>query len=177
MGKKENPQDLQAYVTLLVEHQDRLRAYIYTLLPGSQEVSDVLQNTNAVLWQKRQKFEHGTNFLAWAFNIARYQVKHQHGRNKRDGKLVFSDQLLEHIADSAPTESPRNRLLDALERCMAKLSGDQQKIVQARYTHGQSLEQHAENLGCTAGSLRTSLHRLRDSLKLCVENTLTKQSK
>jgi RNA polymerase sigma-70 factor (ECF subfamily) len=177
MDKKENPEELQVYVALLVEHQDRLRAYIYTLLPGSQDVSDVLQNTNAVLWQKRKQFTHGTNFLAWAFNIARFQVKHQHGRNKRDGRLVFSDQLLEHIADTAPTDNPRNRLLDALERCMAKLSGDQQKIVQARYTYGESLEQHAENLGCTAGSLRTSLHRIRDSLKRCVENTQTEQSR
>ncbi len=109
MGKKENPEDLQAYVALLVEHQDRLRAYIYTLLPGSQDVGDVLQNTNAVLWQKREKFEHGTNFLAWAFNIARYQVKHQHGRNKRDGKLVFSDQLLEHIADTATVNGETDR--------------------------------------------------------------------
>ncbi len=177
MGKKENPDDLQAYVNLLVEHQDRLRAYIYTLIPGSQYVGDVLQNTNAVLWQKRKQFEHGTNFLAWAFNIARYQVKHQHGRDKRDGRLVFSDQLLERIGESAPTESPRNRLLDALDLCMAKLSGDQQKIVHARYTHGKSLEQYAKELGRTAGSLRTSLHRIRDALKICVENTISEQSK
>lgn len=172
MGKKKNPEDLQVYVTLLVEHQDRLHAYIYTLLPGSPDVGDVLQNTNAVLWQKRKQFKLGTNFLAWAFNIARYQVKHQHGRNKRDGKLVFSDQLLERIADSAPSDSPKNRLLDALERCMTKLSSDQRKTVRARYTQGQSLEQHATNLGCSAGSLRISLHRIRDSLKLCVEKNL-----
>ncbi len=50
-------------------------------------VDDVLQNTNVVLWTKRNEFKHGTNFLAWAFNIARYQVKHQHGRNKRDGTV------------------------------------------------------------------------------------------
>jgi len=173
MAKKKNPEDLQVYVTLLVEHQDRLRAYIYTLLPGSPDVGDVLQNTNAVLWQKQNQFKLGTNFLAWAFNIARYQVKHQHGRNKRDGKLVFSDHLLERIADSAPTDSPKSRLLDALECCMAKLSSDQRKTVLARYTHGQSLEQHATDLGCSAGSLRTSLHRIRNSLKLCVENTLS----
>ena len=177
MGKKEHPDSLQAYVTLLVEHQDRLRAYIYTLLPGSQDVSDVLQNTNAVLWQKREKFEHGTNFLAWAFNIARYQVKHQHGRNKRDGKLVFSDELLDHIATSTPTDNPRNRLLDALDGCMGRLGDSQRKIVLARYTRGQSLEQHAEALGCSAGSLRTSLHRIRESLKKCVETTLSTRPK
>jgi RNA polymerase sigma-70 factor (ECF subfamily) len=177
MGRKENPQDLQNYVTLLVEHQDRLRAFIYSLLPGCQDVGDVLQNTNAVLWQKRRRYEHGTNFLAWAFSIARYQVKHHHGRIKRDGKIVFSDQVIERIANSAPTNNRQSRLLDALEQCMSKLSDDQRKIVQARYTAGQSLEQLAKNLGRSAGSLRISLYRLRDNLKYCVENTMMDQSK
>ncbi|MBT8036428.1 MAG: sigma-70 family RNA polymerase sigma factor [Verrucomicrobiae bacterium] len=175
--KKENSEKLNTYVALLVEHQDRLRAYIYTQLPGSSNVSDVLQNTNAVLWQKREKFKPGTNFLAWAFQIARFQIKQQHGRNKRDGKLVFSDELLEHIAESSPTDSPQNRLLEALEGCMAKLTGSQRKIILARYTRGQSLEQLAQTRGCTAGSLRISLHRLRESLRKCVENSLSDPSR
>jgi DNA-directed RNA polymerase specialized sigma24 family protein len=69
MAEKDNPEELQAYVTLMTKHQSRLRVFIRSLLPGSPDVEDVLQNTNVVLWQKRTEFEHGRNFLAWADRI------------------------------------------------------------------------------------------------------------
>ena len=177
MGEKDKPEELQAYVALMTKHQGRLRVFIRSLLPGSPDVDDVLQNTNVVLWTKRSEFTHGTNFLAWAFKITRLQVLSQHKRNKRDGKLVFSDQFLEYVAESAPADRPYNRILTALESCLSRLSPSQREIVDARYERGQSLEQHAETVGCSAGSLRTSLHRIRESLKGCIQNTLTEESK
>ncbi len=177
MGEKNKPEELQAYVTLMTSNQGRLRVFIRSLLPGSPDVDDVLQNTNIVLWTKRGEFKHGTNFLAWAFKITRLQVMSQHKRNKRDGKLVFSDRFLEYLVESAPTNRPYNRILDALDRCLARLSPSQRNIVNARYERGQSLEQHAEKTGRSAGSLRIKLHRIRESLKGCIKNTLSEESK
>ena len=177
MAEKDKPNELQAYVTLMTRHQGRLRVFIRSLLPGSPDVEDVLQNTNVVLWQKRTEFEHGTNFLAWAFRITRYQVMSQHSRNKRDGKLVFSDKFLEHYAETTDTDRSHNQILNALDQCLGKLSPTQRKIVDARYETGQTIEQLASDNQCTAGSLRTSLHRIRESLKNCVKNTLSDQQK
>ncbi len=55
---------------------------------------------------------------------------------------------------------------------MEKLTEKQRQIVNARYTPDKSLEQHAENTGATAGSLRISLYRIRAILRQCVENGL-----
>lgn len=175
--KHAQPADLQAFVNLMISHQTNLRAFIYTQLAGSADVDDVLQNTNAVLWQKRVKFEEGTNFLAWAFKIARYQVLHQRGRHKRDGRLVFSDKLVDMIADTAPTDSSFDRRLSALEGCMDKLEDSQRELITERYTPGHTLEDYAQDVGRSAGSLRIALHRIRDLLKLCVEKTLAAESR
>ncbi|MFM1560763.1 MAG: hypothetical protein ACKJSK_15730 [Roseibacillus sp.] len=51
--KKEDPGELQAYVKLMTEHQGNLRAFIVSLMPGSPDVGDVLQESNAALWEKR----------------------------------------------------------------------------------------------------------------------------
>lgn len=158
----------------MIAHQDRLRAFIYSLMPGSPHVGDVLQNTNAVLWQKRERFDIDTNFTAWAFRIARYQTMHQLDRDKRDGRLVFSDELLETIA--APEDQPHNHLLSALEGCLEKLNDHQRSLIRARYSPGQTLENHAETLGRSPGSLRIALHRIRDLLKTCVEDRLATDS-
>jgi len=169
---EDDVQAYQAYVAHLVSHQDDLRAFIHSLLPNSPVADDVLQNTNVVLWKKRNRFKEGTNFHAWAFKIARIQVQHQYDRAKRETRLVFSESLLEHIASSAKTNASRERNLAILEGCMEKLTEKQRQIVNARYTPDKSLEQHAENTGATAGSLRISLYRIRAILRQCVENGL-----
>lgn len=162
---------LQAYVQLLTEHQGNLRAFIVSLMPGSPDVKDVLQETNTVLWQKRHSFELGTNFMAWAFTIARYEVRRQHDRNRRAGRIVFSDGVLD-VLYKANEEAD----LGALESCMRKLSVSQRDIIRERYTPGHSLEQLAGRTGRSAGSLRIALHRIRDTLKNCVTQTVADRS-
>lgn len=168
-----NPEPMQAYVKLMTEHQGNLRALIVTLMPGSPDVADVLQETNLALWQKRDRFEIGTNFLAWAFKFARIEVMHQRDRNKRSGRLRFSKELVEVLADSAaPADESDEELMAALDNCLEKLSDRQREIVVNRYTPGKSLEQFAATSGSTAGSLRIALHRIRAELKQCVEERI-----
>ena len=168
--------DLQAYVKLMTEHQGNLRAFIVSLMPGSPDIADVLQETNAALWQKRGKFDSGTNFTAWAFQIARYEVYRQRDRTKRLGRLGFSDKIMEMIAEMDPPEEPENELLVALEGCLGKLTDTQRELVYQRYTPGNSLEQHASETGRSAGSLRIALLRIREMLKSCVEKTLAEST-
>lgn len=171
----EDPADLQAYVKLLTENQWAIRCFIVSLMPGSPDVGDVLQETNLVLWRKRKRFELGTNFLAWASRIARYEVMHYRDRVKRTKGVPFSDELIGVLADAAPAGASgqsHEALLAALDRCLEKLSDKQRELIAQRYTPGNTLEDHAMKIGTTAGSLRVALHRVRQTLKRCVENTL-----
>ena len=173
----ESPKDrLQTYVKLLTEHQGNLRAFIVSLMPGSPDVADVLQETNCALWQKRDRFELGTNFLAWAFQIARYEVCRQRDRARRLGRIGFSDKLVDLLANmDAPGES-EDELLVALDTCLEKLTDTQREIVYHRYTPGHSLEQHASESGRSAGSLRIALLRIREMLRDCIDNTLAHET-
>jgi RNA polymerase sigma-70 factor (ECF subfamily) len=165
-------EEYDAYVKDLVSHQGDLRAFIYAFLPNSPVADDVLQNTNMVLWKKRNAFKQGTNFHAWSFKIARIQVQHQYDRAKRETRLVFSESILDHIADAASEIQPREQELATLEHCMKKLNDKQRSIIDARYKPGQSLEQHGLKTRATPGSLRISLYRIRATLRRCIEATL-----
>ncbi|MCH7224795.1 sigma-70 family RNA polymerase sigma factor [Haloferula sp. A504] len=170
--KQNEGNELQTYVTLMTGHQANLRAFIVSLMPGSQDVDDVLQNTNAVLWQKRARFQHGTNFTAWAFKIARYEVLAYRNRIKRDGLIVFTDRLVEALAEMGPFEQTNEEVLAALDGCLERLSDNQRNLVKARYTPGRSLEQHAATVDKSPGSLRIALLRIRAILRDCVETKL-----
>lgn len=165
----ESPNQLQVYVKLLTLHQGDLRAYIVSLMPGSPDVGDVLQETNLVLWNKREEFEIGSNFIAWSFTIARFQVLQHRRRTKQDGRVEFSDKLIGLLAEMDPPSVSHEAYLQALDRCMEKLDPKQRSLITCRYTPGRSLQKLADADGVSAGSLRISLMRIRSALKRCIE--------
>ena len=166
---------LQEFVAQLTKSQGRIRAFIVTLMPGSPDVGDVLQETNLVLWKSRERFKLGTNFYAWAFKIARLEVLHYRGRMKRakrnDG-ILLSEELVDLIVEEVPESGDSEAYLNALENCKSKLSKEQRELLDIRYHSGRSLEQFAQETGRKASVLRVSLLRIRAALRLCIEQSL-----
>lgn len=176
-GPSEDQGDgLQAYVSLIAQHQWALRGFILSLMPGSSDVDDVLQETNIVLWEKRKRFEPDSNFLAWATTIARFQVMRYRGIAKRTRTLPFSDEFLHDLAEKMAPDDSKRPLLNALDKCIEKLSDKQRELLTVRYTRGKSVKEHAELIGTSAQSLRVTLHRIRRSLRDCIDNSLAQQS-
>lgn len=169
---RDDGQQLQEFVQHLTANQTRIHAFIVTLMPGSPDVGDVLQETNLTLWQSRSRFRPGSNFLAWAFSIARFQVLTQNKRDKRHKHVHLSSQLLDLLADEVPTERDHQAYLRALESCKAKLTETQRELIDARYQPGHSLESLAQQTGRKASALRVALMRIRLALRECIEQSI-----
>jgi len=163
---------LQEFVTELTASQGRIRAFIISLMPGSPDVADVVQETNLTLWKSRERYRPGSNFIAWAFTIARLEVLHARARSKRHGHGLLSDHLLNKLAEEITTMINEEDYLQALEACMAKLTRNQRELIEARYLPEHSLEMHAQITGRKASALRVALLRIRSALRECVENSL-----
>src|SRR5688572_23735554 len=99
---KENPNsedaDSQEFVRELTNHQSSMLAYVRSLAPGNSGARDLLQEVNITLWQKREAFELGTNFKAWAFQTIRYHILNHRRRLISQGWLIFDDDLIERMA-------------------------------------------------------------------------------
>jgi RNA polymerase sigma-70 factor (ECF subfamily) len=90
----------ETLVQLMTEHQGRLYAYILSLLGNPDQANDVLQDTNVVLWRSIGEFRVGSNFKAWAFRIAHFQVMACRQRQIRE-RLFFDDDLLSTLSLAA----------------------------------------------------------------------------
>ena len=162
------------FVTLLTKHQPDLWSYIITLMPGDADTADVLQKTNLVLWTKQQQFESGTNFRAWAFAVARFEVLAHLKKNKREGIVLLDDELLDRIAHEAPDAlAPSELRLAALERCLNKVRPQDRALLEHRYRSNLGLDEFASRVGRSVSALSVTLHRLRVSLRKCVRDQLT----
>lgn len=156
----------------LVNHQSQLYAYILSLVLNRDLARDLLQQTIVVLLEKEQEFEPGTNFGAWAFRVAFYEVLTDHRKRKRD-KHLFSEQLVALIAEDAEDISGEaESRLDALRQCLGKLTEAQRELVSERYSPGGSVKEIAERNHKKPGAVSVELHRIRNALADCINHRL-----
>ncbi|BCX47455.1 DNA-directed RNA polymerase sigma-70 factor [Haloferula helveola] len=176
----DDPGDVQ-FVQLLTEHQNIIRSFIISLLPGAPGVDDVIQNTNAVLWRKRADFTHGTNFRAWAFSIARFQTMAYLKQLKRRRWVTLDPDVAIKIADDieARPETPEDQecRLEALDDCLGKLRPKDRELLVQRYWHRTRLQDFAVTSQRSVQALKVTLFRLRAGLKRCIEESVADPSK
>ena len=164
-------------VQLIATGQRRLHAFLWSLLGRPTDVDDVLQEVNVVLWRKRETFRPGSDFFAWAFEIARLQVLAHRGRKSRRGEL-FDAALIAEIAEAAESESAQyNQREAALQNCLQKLPTAQRELITRRYQPGISVNRLAAELGKSAKAVSESMRRIRESLRQCIERTLAAESR
>lgn len=161
------------FVAQLTEHQLAIQLYVRSLLPGDHSASDVVQQANTKIWEKRADFQLGTNFKAWTFSIARYEVLNHRKRQARDARLVFSEELEQTMASEIANEDLEyQEKYDALRECLAKLRQQDRQLLLHRYSNRGTLAVFADEVGRSLGGLKVTLHRLRSALLLCMERRL-----
>lgn len=165
------PQEREAHiVALLTGIQTALLLYVRSLLPGDPGAKDVAQQANATLWQKRDDFALGTNFKAWAFSVARYEVLNYRKRQARDARLVFSEELEETFAEElSARDDGAEQQHQALKRCLEKLRPQDRELLMHRYAKAGTLSEFAAQAGRSVGGLKVTLHRLRNALLECMQ--------
>jgi len=160
------------FLRLFARSQRGLHAYILALVFDPNTAADLLQETNIVLWRKFEQYERGSNFFAWAREIARLSVlRHRRTNSRRIATL--DPHLLEELAERfSQWPEPTGRDQEALSGCLDKLKDTDRELIVARYRPGATVGGMAARLGRPENSVSQSLCRIRRVLAECVERTL-----
>lgn len=168
------PTDNEAeFVAMLTASQNAIALAVRALMPGERSADEVVQQTNAKLWQKRDEFEVGTNFRAWANAIARFEVLNFRKQQARDARITFSDELEQTIvAETAGIDDETANRQLALRDCLNQLKPKSREILLSRYTGEETLTQLAARVGRSVGGMKVTLSRLRTALSECIQRRL-----
>ena len=159
-------------VQQLIVCQDRLYAFILSLLADPVAAEDVLQETNLAATERLSETTNIEDFTAWLFGVARRQVQEYRRRQGRE-RLTFSDELLYLLADeAAATTADISLRQQALRGCLADLPSQQRELILRRYSPGASVQRLAAELQRTVGVVSQTLYRIRESLLRCIEGKL-----
>ena len=164
------------FVQLFTRSQRQIYLFILSLVPNPVDAEEILQETNLVIWRKVAQFEAGTNFLAWAYQIASLEVLKYRERKHRE-KLQFSDEFIERVAAetvgiSELLESRRQALL----MCIGKLRSADRELIEERYSVGENGRSVARKLGRPSNSVYQSLGRIRRTLMECISRRMAAES-
>jgi len=162
------PDHQQQVLQLFVRHQTRIKGFIVSLMGDFAAAEDVLQETFLVVQQKAAGFELNSNFVAWAFQIARFQVMKAQGQRRRAAER-FSDEALETLAASAPEQGLDESKLAVLPRCLDRLAPQARRLVDLFYEHEHKPQEIARMMGWTPPAVSVALSRARRFLRECVE--------
>ena len=157
------------FVQLLTKAQLGLLRYITTLVGDPEAASNILQNTNVLLWKKADEFELGTNFDAWATTIAYWQVR-AYGRDRKRDRHIFSEDLIVQLAEETGEPRDMEFTISLLRSCLQNLRGSNRELVNMRYNLGLSIQQLSSRLEKSPSAVKGALLRARRALRDCIES-------
>ena len=162
------PERNKELVGLLMKHQRRIFSYIYTMVPNREDSEDLLQETCLTICEKFTDFVEGTNFLAWACQIAFWKVRA--ARKKfATAKVVFNQELMDTVSDTmfemAKELDVRHESLNA---CLQKLNERDRTMIMTRYEPGCNAQTASDVCGRSIQATYKALSRIRKLLFDCV---------
>jgi RNA polymerase sigma-70 factor, ECF subfamily len=160
------------FLRLLLRHERQVYGYIRSLVTNPADAEDVLQETSAVLWTKFGQFRPGSDFVAWALQVAWREVQTFRRRQQRE-RLQFSDAVVESLAAMAQEECGRLSDMEAaLDHCMSKLRTEARDLLRRRYQREASVGELAQQMGRPVQTVYSMLKRIRRTVFECIQRTL-----
>jgi RNA polymerase sigma-70 factor (ECF subfamily) len=168
----------EQFVERFVRSQDRIYAYVATLLPNRADAEEVFQQTSLVLWKKWQQFDPSRDFLRWACGIARHEVQNFLRKQAPHGRVYLSEAVLAEVTEIRlglhDVLEARRR---ALHQCLDRLQQNSRELLERCYAGRDSIKTIAESLGQRPNALYMTLKRLRRALYECINRTLAAEGR
>jgi len=166
--------DSHAFETLMRRHTPRLTRFLRRFMRDSDDVEDVVQETFIRAYMAINRFRNDSAFSTWivriGINAAKngMAVRQRQGHNLRslgseddDGKTLVEAQI---DLDTPEARLETKEALALLEAALEALPEEQRMSFELRELGGLTYEEIAWQMHCPVGTVRSRIHRARDSL-------------
>lgn len=168
--------DAQAIDELLRKHSETAFRYALSLTKNLEEAADVVSETFIRVSRGIHRYQTRSSFTTWMFTILRRCFYDYCIKQKRLGQIYSLDTAQEQETGVVfkdlidRSESPyalavKADFSDEVRHLVAALPGKQRTVLQMHFDDHLSLKQISGILGIPEGTLRSRLHRARQSLR------------
>lgn len=164
------------FVELFTKSSRQVYAFIMSLLRRKDDTEEVYQEVSRTLWEKFDEFTPGSNFTAWACEVA-YRKTLEFRRQERRLPALFSDLFVETIEQAffGDIEQEPQRY-SAMQGCLEKLSERDRRLIARRYGGGIPPTQIAQEEKRSLSAIHKALSRIHQALHDCIQRSLRRES-
>ena len=165
--------DIRAFEPLVERHLDAIHAFVALKLPVPHLVDEITHEAFVFAFRGIAKFTPGTSFRGWLRAIAANKVRAEIERYYREerNRLAYAERR--GIEDALQETAPQNsREVEALNDCLKDVPANLRALLNLKYHDESSSEEIARSLERSVAWVRTTLCRVRQQLRECVERKL-----
>ena len=154
--------DQRAFDRLVLEHQERIRGFIYRATRDIDDTNDLAQEVFIKVYRNLHRFRGESEFSTWLYRIAS-NVLNTHFRKRR-----FRDWIPLSEREDIPAESPdgeQKEQFEELLKQLTKLSNQERQVVILRGLQELSVADTAGILNTTESVVKVAYHTARKKLR------------
>ncbi|MGD8400786.1 MAG: sigma-70 family RNA polymerase sigma factor [Bacillota bacterium] len=170
------PDQTAVFELMVKTYEKSLFQFAFRLCGNHHEAQDLLQESLYRAYKSFGRFEAGTAFDRWLYQIIHNLFIDHYRKKKRRPLLTSIDEPLQHLESEKPLELPdwttnpenevvRKELGRQIQKGLAELSPEYRAAVILCDIQGLSYEEIAQVLNCSIGTVRSRIHRGRKALR------------
>jgi RNA polymerase sigma-70 factor, ECF subfamily len=172
--RKAQAGDLESFAKLVALHQKSVRACVAVRVNSPHDADDIAQEVFLTAHRRLNELDGSQSLGPWLRTVAFFILKNHQRKLQRSPNSTVEEIAL--LADDAliqdePDDRDEARMA-AMQLCLGKLEAPARDLIRLRYEEDLSLQEIGMRLNRKHSALTMALHRLRQSLRDCVEAQL-----
>ncbi len=156
-----------------IKAQPILLSFVRSMIYRFDDADDIVQQVATIAAKRFDDFDQSRPFIPWALGIARNVLMHYYRDKKRHNLVLIDNEIMEQMTSTFADNPPGNKDINiALKRCFTQLTDRARNLVQLRYVRDLSTQEIGDRLGTTSNVIAVTLHRIRSTLKKCIEKQI-----
>ena len=139
--------------------------------PSAAEAEELCQEVYFKLWENLHRYKAGSNFMAWAWRVAKNLIIDTYRRSRREREAAWLDpEIIDRLpaADDPHEQTERKQRLRLIATSLRQISEELATLVLMRDFAGMSYLEMAEATELPLGTVKSRLNRARLELATSV---------
>lgn len=164
-----------AFSVLVNRYKDLVFTLAYKMVKNREKAEEVSQDVFIKIFKSLNKFKGGSKFSTWIYKITYNTCLDYLKKDKKENSIVYIEDFSEHQVKAIETvleNIDEKERIQKIQDCLESLPCEEAFLLTLYYFDGQSVEEIAKIIECSANNVKIKLFRSRKKMASLLKKRL-----